>query len=93
MLCEDLKLYVFRRNFDILNKINFEFNSTIGLEFMDQNDCLLGIGVDRKFFVLVKLMIHWAVTSFDYFSEQRRFSHCFQKSIPQSQRVIFFFLI
>lgn len=51
ILCEDWKLYVFRRNFDLLNKFPFDSKYSVGMHYFEDSDQILLIGVDCKNFI------------------------------------------
>ncbi|EAS06246.2 WD domain, G-beta repeat protein (macronuclear) [Tetrahymena thermophila SB210] len=55
VLCEDWRLYVFRRNFDLLNKFPFDSKYSVGMHYLEESDQILLIGVDS--IELVKLGI------------------------------------
>ena len=46
MLCEGWKLYIFRRNLQLLQKVHFDSKYSVGFHYIDEGDKILMIGVD-----------------------------------------------
>jgi len=48
MLCEGWKLYIFRRNLELLQKVHFDSKYSVGIHFVDKYSQMLLIGVDGR---------------------------------------------
>lgn len=48
MLSDNWKLYIYRNNFDLLNKVDFDSKYSVGMYFDDENDTFLLLAVDSK---------------------------------------------
>ena len=48
VLCEDWRLYVFRRGFHLLTKFPFDSKYSVGMHYLENSDSLLLLGVDCK---------------------------------------------
>jgi len=48
VLCEDWRLYVFRRGFNLLTKFPFDSKYSVGMHYLENSDTLLLLGVDCK---------------------------------------------
>lgn len=51
VLCEDWRLYVFRRNLELLNKFPFDSKYSVGMHYIEESDTLLLLGVDCNFLI------------------------------------------